>query len=755
MRTNSLLSALPEINSCSKTPFLRSLGQPDWFDSLSSSPSSKRDVIRPYSSSLSSSAEHIGRSRSLVRWFQLQRQPQRQSPHRSYSTESDNRTATDSSGNKRGLNSNDIVADASDILLLEKAAFTAKHVEYGVVQSMETAIWKASSPAERRKMAPLLLPQLRNATEGLLNVTTDVESLSQSIEEIRVKRGRNAAAESSLRELHRAFLNLAQVLLDHLEAATVSNAGTDARDDDDDDYDDDYDDDDDDSDLSTNPTQLLEVALALSHRAHRLGLAYHWPLYQRLAIAVAKHPAIVDQKLPKSMAVALGALTNISRAEWIQTIHGWSKTAWGGGNGGDGKGIQDHPVFQTNESDLKWFHPSLKALAMGTQWSDVWYILMGLLRPFPQTRKEDEDHRHNRNGGFHSTESAKRSDYHLDNRDPLVTASQTNDDDSSNSRNDQRMNYLDQGVDNDDVVLSSPMILSYMDEELVLDILVPMNQQGLLNDLWNIGGGYPPPKSVEEACDIILMMEASIWKIFGGIPSRVKAGISNNASSMDQTEKYSLQDAIKILLKYEPTKRNQSNNQSNIADVDVSEAGEYFFDDHGKDSLTQALKDLEDLLDEHLGSEEDEDSEHDGNTTQQASEAIALATVLTNQIHLDDSAGNHDHNCDDFSTVSNADPQKLSDTGKMEVRVKRSGTEHVVEMTDLDDKSRHSEDRMNSFEDENNYLDFIYGDRAVDYEDNIPDVTSQLYEANGGKQLRYSSSLEHHIYEGMQQRLDY
>eukprot|EP00536_Pseudo-nitzschia_multiseries_P006658 jgi/Psemu1/286605/fgenesh1_pg.145_\ len=725
MRTKSSLSTPPEMKPCKKSFFLRHLGQSDWFGSL---PSSKRDGIRSHSSSLMCS-EDVGWFQSSVRDRQLRRQPKLQSQGRTYSTETGDRTAKDNNDDRTGVNSNDIVADASDILLLEKAAFTAKHVEYGVVQSMETAIWKASSSAERRKMGHFLIPQLRNATEGLLNVTRDIESLSQSIMEIQAKRGLNIASEISVRELHRAFLNLTQVLLDHLEAATVSEAEREACDES--------------HDLSTNPIQLLEVALALSHRAHQLGLAYHWPLYQRLAIAVAKHPTIIEQKLPESMAAALGSLANISRAEWIQTIHRWSRTAWGGCNDKDGKGTQDHHIFQTDENDLKWFHPSLKALATGARWSDVWYILMGLLRPLPETRKEDGHPRHNRNEGFHSTESSKGSegsDYHLDRRDALVTKAQTDDCENSISSSDQRIDYRDESLDKDDVVLSSPTIFPFMDEELVLDILLPMNQQGLLNNLWNVEGGYPPPKSVEEACDIILMMEASIWKIFGGIPSRVKATISN--ASMDQTEKYSLQDAIKILLNYEPTKRNQRN----IVDVDD-------FDDHEKDSLFKALQDLEELLDEHLGSEEDEDSGDDGKS-QQASEAIALATALSNQIKSDGAVDNHDNSCDGFNTASNMNSQNLTDNGNIEVRVKRSESEHVVEMTDVDDKSRRSEEHLKSFEDEN-HLDFIYDDRAVDYKDHIPDITSQLYEANGGKQLRYTPSFEHHVYEGMQQRLDY
>ena len=47
-------------------------------------------------------------------------------------------------------------------------------------------------------------------------------------------------------------------------------------------------------------------------------------------------------------------------------------------------------------------------------------------------------------------------------------------------------------------------------------------------------------------------------------------------------------------------------------------------------------------------------------------------------------------------------------------------------------------------------LDFIYDDRAVDYEDNFPDITSQIYQNNGNQELRYTASLERQIYEGME-----
>jgi len=518
-------------------------------------------------------------------------------------------------------------------------------------------------------------------------------------------------------------------LLDHLDAATQTKA---EGGEDDNNY-----------SLSINRIQLLELALAISNRAHQLGLAYHWPLYQRLAIVVAKYPNIIEEKNSGTM-TTLGSLADNSRGEWIRTIHSWSKTTWGSDMGD--KGNDGHPIFQTDQNDLKWFHPSLKVLAAGAQWSDVWRILIGLLRPLPETaRNDDETRHHNCNKAFHSTESSRRSHRSIHHRDTIFAAAENDDD--SNSNNCHNSTYSDRNFDDDDAALLSATIFSYLDEELVLDLLLPMDQQGLLDNLWNNGERYPPPKSVEETCDIIIMMEASIWKIFAGIPNPIKANISTK--TMDHNEKYSLQDAIKILLKYGPAKRNKKD----ILDLDDDqEEGEYFLENNDKDNLAQALKDLEDLLDEHLNTEEDDESGNDRNA-EQGSEAIALATVLSNQIKCDGSKDNRYNSDVDSNTPGNKSSRNFSDITKVQVR--RSGSEHDMEMANLDDKSHHSTEEYLEGLEEDGYLDLIYDNRAVDYKDNIPDITNHIYKENGGKQLRYTASMEHHIYEGMQQRLDY
>jgi len=107
---------------------------------------------------------------------------------------------------------------------------------------------------------------------------------------------------------------------------------------------------------------------------------------------------------------------------------------------------------------------------------------------------------------------------------------------------------------------------------------------------------------------------------------------------------------------------------------------------------------LEDLLNDQQDVNDDDENEMQ---SQHASDAFALATELSNQMLPD--------------IISNP------------------STEDFLSNNTDDD-----------------YLDFIYDDRAEDYRDNIPDVTSQLYLNNGNQELQYTSSLERHIYEDMQ-----
>ena len=79
----------------------------------------------------------------------------------------------------------------------------------------------------------------------------------------------------------------------------------------------------------------------------------------------------------------------------------------------------------------------------------------------------------------------------------------------------------------------------------------------------------------------------------------------------------------------------------------------------------------------------------------------------------------------------------------------RSHSDHVMEIPSRDKASHQSTESILDNEEEDEYLDWLYDDRAADYEDNVPDVLKQIYQNNGNQQLRYSSSLEYQIYEGM------
>ena len=583
---------------------------------------------------------------------------------RLYSSEIDDRTATATTTTTNFSIGNSV---------LEKAASAAKE----------------QNSAERRKKRHSF-PQLRGATENLLNVTEAVESLSHSIEGIRGGSSRsddkndnvtndsndvtgcaseppNKSAETCIRELHRAFLNLTQNCLDHYEATVKENRHEDR----------------------INRFQLLESVLALSYRAHQLSLPYHWPLYQRLATVVAKHD---ENSIVESM--------SCSRAEWIQKIHRWSIFTSGGSDSND----------DTIDNDLDcFFYPSLKILAVDGHWSDVRHILMDRFRPVPEVIPTDDEEYHGgnlhtgSNTGFRSTEAYKKDRNYR--QDTLVGSFE--DDSDSDNNDDNHDGHYDYDFEDYTVDILSATTVPFLEEEFVLDILMELDRQGLLAKLWENGSRYPPPNSVKESCDILLMMEASIWKIFGGIPgqpentynekdlySEKEKNVRKNSGRYNlPSQGASLRNAIEILVKNEP-KNNEIYKSTNFDD-DKDE--EQLFNDGGRDFLAKTLNDLEDLLNEQeqqdVNVKNDKIDENE-RQSEEASDALALATALSNQM---------------------------------------SGKDFLLDNTDDD------------------YLgDFIYDDRAEDYRDNIPDITSQIYSKNGNQELLYTNSLERHIYDEMQ-----
>ena len=631
-------------------------------------------------SSLHSSYNDFDHARSKYQYYRPRRRPQLQSQLRSYSSGTDDHTDE--------KNRNGISADGAGILLLEKVAFAAKEiVEVRVVQSIETAVWKSSTQTERKKMCRFFFPQLRKATNDLLGVTRDIDSLSHSIEEVRREnKGCNTTGERFLRELHGSFLHLTQIVLDNFDVAMELEG----------------DQNDNSQNNSVHSLQMVELVLALSYRAHKLGLGYHLPLYKRLGIVVAKHPKIVEEKIPLGAMTTLGSLASHSRAEIIQTIHRWSRSTWDSSSNDTGENQtndNEGQILKSKHEDLKWFHPSLKVLAADGRWPDVYHILLGLFRPNPDPISAEGDY---------------------------VS-------DSVDGRED---NYVCDDFD-DPIVLTSATILPYLDEDLVFDLLVPMNRQGLIRVMRDNSGRHLPSMSAEE--NIIIMMEASIWKIFSTIPSHLKSTIRHE--NKDYREIYSLQDAIGILLKCGPMNFNVGNK------IDDDEGGEYSSNGEEEDSLAKALKELEDLVDGLIDVGKDGEGEND-EIDQQASDAIALATAFSNQIRHEGAQDNQNNDCGDLNFLN---PKSITvPSDKTEVRTGRSYSEHIKEMTNLNKVSRQStESYLRSVEGEE-YLDFIYDDRAVDYEDNLPDITKQIYQNNGNQQLRYSTSLEYHIYEGLQ-----
>ena len=83
-----------------------------------------------------------------------------------------------------------------------------------------------------------------------------------------------------------------------------------------------------------------------------------------------------------------------------------------------------------------------------------------------------------------------------------------------------------------------------------------------------------------------------------------------------------------------------------------------------------------------------------------------------------------------------------------DARVSRSYNEHGMDITCLNRGKQSTENTLDNIEGEE-YLDFIYDDRAVNFQDNIPDITKQIYQSNGNQPLRYSAALENQIFEGL------
>lgn len=540
-------------------------------------------------------------------------------------------------------------------LTLQNVAFASKDiVERRFLQSIETSVWKSSNEMERKKMYQFFFPQMRKVANDLLSLTSDVEALSDSIERARQSNEPKTSEERLIRQLHSSFLQLTQMVMDILDVAMKSERA---------------------SENPSHSLEMLELVLSLSYRTHQLGFDYHRPLYQRLALIVAKHPMTTVQNTEQETSTTLGSLMRQSRAEWIQAIHRWLRSDWN-----CVKNDNQNPNVDSLErkhEDVEWFHPSLQALATEGHWTDIYRILVGLLRYDPEPGVDDDSF---------------LSDY-------------------------------DEDFD-DSVVITSAITVPYLSEDLVFDLLVPMDRQGRLRNLWNHSSIHSPLDVVLE--NIIVMMEPSIWRIFHEMPSHHKSTTSHSV-------KYNLRDAIETLLKY------GSNNSKESYNV-VDDGQAYFSNSDEEDSLAKALGELENILDEHLDVSNDGKEETDG-INDPGSDSVALATALVNQVEHD---GIEDKRFNSLNAERVIEPLQESETP-----AGQSYSEDVLEKTSLDDGVQETKERFLDNLVGEEYMDFIYDDRATDYQDNIPDIMNQVYQSNGNQQLRYSIGLEYQIFEGL------
>jgi len=591
-------------------------------------------------------------------------------------------SSTDDCGSKKSFyteqKTKTISEDTAGFEVLQEAAFASKEiVERRLMRSVETAVWKSSTITEQKKMYRFFSPQLRKATGDLLDVTGDVKFLSALITKARENEGCKNATITSLRGLHSSFLQLTQIVLDNFDVAIESEIDASEFSD----------------ESSSHSLHMLELVLSLSYRASMLGLGYHWPLYQRIALAVAKHPETIEEKTPSKTSKTLGSLTNHSRGEWIQTIHRWSRFIWNSDNKHAKNESTDDESQQRKHEDLNWFHPALKVLAEEGHWPDVHEILVGLLRP-------DLDSTVTSNNYDTSSVGGKSGSYSTSLEDSIV--------------------------------LSSTNSVPYLDEDIVFDILVAMERQGLLSDL-------PENRKLFSQMDwivdnTILLMEVSIWKIFYRIPSHVKA--TSLHEDIDISVTYAVRDAIRLLLKCGRTNLNEG-------DGVYDSEQEYLSDDVDEDSLVKALSELEDILDEHIDLGNDGDGLGDERNPP-GSDPISLATAFANE---KGHQGNRMGSGGDFSNLNAENVEKPSQ--KIEDSTSQSYEEYAMERTSMDRVSQDEPTNILGSTEGEEYLDFIYDDRAGDYEDNLPDVTKQIYQNNGNQQLRYSTGFEYHIFEGL------
>jgi hypothetical protein len=515
---------------------------------------------------------------------------------------------------------------------------------------------------------------LKLAAESLLKATKATSLLADSISEIRSPRKPSTTDHSreisilSLHDLHKAFMSVTQSLLDCLDphplASSVSISTARQRP----------------LSMTAPPVpsddKLVELLLIVAYRSHQLSLPFHWPLYQRMAVTLARQPHISTLR---------------SRAEWIWNIHQWSQSTWGE-KGSPSFDPHDEQRERKHRDMIDWFRPSVLTLAEGQFWSDLNYLLRQLLQsPFTRPRN------HSKQNKLHSKSTPS-------------------------------------GTPSSDVSLSGGHYV--LDKGLTRSLLLALERHGVLPDLWN---NILHPSPVEEdALEILLLLEASILRIFECTPNSpaptksIHAGGQGSKTSpsfpAEEIPGFVLREAVEAILRDDPTHTLDD-------DGEDSDSG----DDSDYDSFAKSLQDLDDMLrdDEELQDDEDPQGKY-------VSDVVSLAALLR----------------DPFWQAKGGQQRPLNGTTRiprdLDVRVTRSGPYHILELTGLGsdgvsstahgkkaaERASWTDDESSSVSDERD----VYR-RNASYHDAIPDITHQLYEHNGNLEVRYSSSLVEEIYE--------
>lgn len=510
---------------------------------------------------------------------------------------------------------------------------------------------------------------LKQAAKSLLSGTKATALLADTIAEIRERQASFTKKEEKsndpgavcLLELHKTFLNLAQDLLncvDHDIATSPNSSSSGPR----------Y------YPKFPSDDQLVDLLLKLSYRAHQLSLSFTWPLYQRMAIVMAKQPNFSTLR---------------SRAEWIWSIYQWSHTDWG--TPGKTSTIQS-----TDEVDIDWLRHSLLELAKHQHWSDLSYLLRNILHPIFRSDPpfiSARQHRHH-----HQQQRRRRK-----NREYTAIAFVEEVNESGSHQ---------------------PQVL---DEGLVRELLLALDDHGVLSSLWK--NLHNPSVVEEDILEILLLMESSIWEIFAFEPDAAARTLSlqkerqSGAWKPGETPKASLRDAIDILLQTSVESDPSATSGNEVSNPDDEDLGRTYDGEH--DETLQLFLDVKDILEEANDLEDDSD-EYD----QDSVDALVLAALLFDQ--------------------------KLPRiTRDLEVRARRSGDNQFLEMPGLADRgvnafSADYFDAQGDMGQHGDATDVIYS-RDAGYQDDIPDVASQIYQHNGNRALRYRCDFEYEIYESLRQ----